>query len=99
MIYIDKKVEQYIGLIVAETARPEHTSHIRPGTPADVVAIREASETRAVSLNRSYVTPEDVKASARQLLRDRVLAQAATRHEDVGPDAMLERILDAVAVP
>jgi MoxR-like ATPase len=48
---------------------------------------------------RSYVLPEDVKASAPEVLRHRVVLSYEAEAEGIGADAVIARVLSALALP
>ena len=54
---------------------------------------------RGVPRGRGYVTPEDVKAIAKDVLRHRVLLTYEAEAENVTSDTVVERILERVEVP
>ena len=49
--------------------------------------------------SRSFVTPQDVKALARDILRHRILLSYEAVAEDLSTDMIIERILSKVPVP
>ena len=48
---------------------------------------------------RAFVTPQDVKRLARDVLRHRILLSYEAEAEDMNPDMLIERILSKVPVP
>ena len=54
---------------------------------------------RAFSAGRAYVTPQDVKDMAHDVLRHRILLSYEAEAEEVNTDQILDRILSKVPVP
>ncbi|MDP7495990.1 MAG: ATPase, partial [Roseibacillus sp.] len=54
---------------------------------------------KAFMEGRSFVTPQDVKFLARDILRHRVLLSYEAEAEDLSADMIIERILSKVPVP
>jgi MoxR-like ATPase len=48
---------------------------------------------------RAYVTPDDVKAIAHDVLRHRILLTYEAEAEEVTTDQIIERVLSKVPVP
>ena len=59
------------------------------------------TDPRALALvrGRSYVTPEDVKAVAMDVLRHRVIMTYEAEAEELTPDAVVAQLLAGVKVP
>jgi len=58
-----------------------------------------AARARALMDGRTFVTPDDVKAVAPDVLRHRIILTFEAEAEGVQPDAIVQRILDYVPVP
>jgi MoxR-like ATPase len=58
-----------------------------------------AARARALMDGRTFVTPDDVKAVAPDVLRHRIILTFEAEAEGVQPDTVIERILDYVPVP
>ena len=48
---------------------------------------------------RAFVTPQDIKTLARDVLRHRILLSYEAEAEDMNADMIVERILSKVPVP
>ena len=68
-------------------------------SPRATIALAQASRAHAFLRGRTYVTPDDVKAIAPDVLRHRVLLTYEAEAESVEPDEVIGRILDAVPAP
>jgi len=105
LIYMDPAVREYIVDLVAATRFPAKLDTslkplIRAGaSPRATINLALASRARAFMDGRSFVTPQDVKILARDVLRHRVLLSYEAEAEDLTPDIIVERILSKVPVP
>jgi MoxR-like ATPase len=104
-IYIDDKVKDYILNIVFATRDPgaaglDLRSLIAYGaSPRATIYLTTAAKAHALVKGRGYVTPEDVKAVAYDVLRHRILITYEAEAEEVTPDEVIRRVLDRVEVP
>ena len=104
-IYVDDKVRRYIVSLVVATRAPEQFGLdlgplLRFGaSPRATIALALAARAWAFLHGRGYVTPQDVKAIAPEVLRHRVAVTYEAEAEQIGPDQIVARILDQVAVP
>jgi MoxR-like ATPase len=104
-VHMDEKVRDYVVNIVDATRHPEkyglQIGHlIRYGaSPRASVFLALAAKGEALLSGRGYVTPEDVKSIALDVLRHRVLLTYEADAETITPDKVLGQILDAIEVP
>ncbi|UER53804.1 MoxR family ATPase [Kineosporiaceae bacterium SCSIO 59966] len=91
---------EVLGYVV-DVARATRTSpSLRLGaSPRASTALLATSRAWAWLSGRDYVTPDDVKALARPTLRHRVQLHPEAELEGVTVDAVLDSVLDSVAVP
>jgi len=68
-------------------------------SPRATIALLRASRGHALLCGRDFVTPHDVKSLARDVMRHRILASFEADAEGLGPDEILQRILDHIPVP
>lgn len=104
-IYLDPKVVQYIVNIVEATRRPKAFQAPIEGllqfgaSPRATLGFVLASKAHAFLEGRGYVLPEDVKKLAFPILRHRLRRTYEAEAEEVTPDAIIQRLLDAIPVP
>ncbi len=105
-IYIDPKVEQYIVDLVFATRRPkeyglaELTDLIAYGaSPRASINLAKTAKANAFLKRRGFVTPEDVRALALDVLRHRVIVTYEAEAEDVTSEDVVQKILNTVEVP
>jgi len=105
-VYMDEKVKDYILSVVFATREPgkyqlESVKNlIQVGaSPRATLALAKASRANAFIRHRGFVTPEDVKAVAYDVLRHRVLLSFEAEAEGVTSDEIIARVLERVEVP
>lgn len=104
-IYIDDAVKGYIVDLVRATRQPETVDVslrglIRAGSsPRATINIALATRAHAFMHHRSFVTPQDVKDLAHDILRHRILLSYEAEAENITTDDVIDRILSKVPVP
>ena len=105
-LYMDERVEQYIVDLVMATRQPaayrleELTPYIAYGaSPRATINLNLASRAHAFLKHRAYVTPEDVRAIAMDVLRHRVAITYEAEAEEITSEDIVQRVLDTVEVP
>jgi MoxR-like ATPase len=96
-IYIDEQVKRYIVEVVRQTR--EHPDVYLGSSSRGALAIYRLGQARAAMFGRDFVLPDDVKALAGVALSHRIIVGPAARIKDIEPDAIVQEILDRVAVP
>jgi MoxR-like ATPase len=104
-VYVDDKIKRYIVDVVHATRKPaEYGLDIGPyvqygASPRATIFLSRASRVQAFLDGRGYVTPQDVKSIGPDVLRHRISVTYEAEAEDVTPEALLQRIFDALKVP
>ncbi len=105
-LYMDERIIDYIVSIVhasrfpADAGLQDLVPLIEFGaSPRATLSLAQASRAHAFLRERAFVTPDDVKAIAPDVLRHRVLTTYEAEAEEVTSDAIVSRILAAVAAP
>ena len=104
-VYVDAKVKQYAVDVVRATRTPsEYGLDIRGliqlgASPRATLALHRAARAHALLAGRAYVTPDDIKHTAPDVLRHRVVISFEAEAEDLKPDAVVKKILDGLPVP
>jgi MoxR-like ATPase len=104
-IYVDAKIKNYVLDVIHATRRPaEYGLDLAPliqfgASPRATLFLIRAAKGEAFLDGRGYVTPQDVKASAQDVLRHRILVTYEAEAEDVSSETIVERVLAAVPVP
>jgi MoxR-like ATPase len=68
-------------------------------SPRATIYLAQTAKANAFIDGRGYVTPDDVKAVAKDVLRHRVIITYEAEAEDLTTDEIIDRILEGVAVP
>jgi len=98
-------IKEYVVDLVRATRDPEaHGLGLAPlielgASPRATLALIRTARARALLNRRDYVTPHDVKAMARDVLRHRILVSYEADAEGLAIDDLLQQILDHVPVP
>jgi len=105
-VYTDGRIKEYVLDLVGATRRPADAglADLAPliefgASPRAAIFLLRAAKAHAFIRGRAYVTPDDIKALALDVLRHRVILTYRADAEGVGPDALLGRIFEAVPVP
>jgi MoxR-like ATPase len=68
-------------------------------SPRATIYLAQAAKARAFIEGRGYVTPDDVKAIAPEVLRHRIIITYEAEAEETTSDDIVRRVLEGVAVP
>ena len=105
-VYMDEKIERYIVDIVYATRTPgayglgELENLIGFGaSPRASISLAAAARAYAFIKRRGYVIPEDVRAVCPEVLRHRIGLTYEAEAENVTPDRIIEKVINAVIVP
>ncbi len=104
-IHVDDQISDYIIKLVFATRdpqrlAPEMAGRIRfGGSPRATIYLTLAAKARAFLNGRGYVTPQDVKSIALDVLRHRVITTFEAEADEVTSEHIVQHLLDHVAVP
>ncbi|MBP3500498.1 MAG: MoxR family ATPase [Akkermansia sp.] len=104
-IFIDPAVQRYIVDLVRATRSPEKVDPrlegmVRAGaSPRATINIALAAKALAFTRQRGYVTPQDVKDLAHDILRHRILLSYEAEAANKTSDNVIDSILSKVPVP
>ena len=105
-IYVDDKIKDYVLSLVFATRNPAAykidalAGNIRYGaSPRATLALVLAAKAHAFLQGRGYVTPQDVKSVAPDVLRHRVIPSFEAEAEELTADALVATLLDELPVP
>src|SRR5690242_20129601 len=105
-LYMDERIMDYIVDIVHATREPAAAglAELAPliefgASPRATIALAQASRAHAFLRGRAFVTPDDVKAIAPDVLRHRVLTTYEAEAEDVTSDDIVARVLSKIESP
>ena len=104
-IYVDDKIRDYIVSLVLATRDPKSAGldlngYIQVGaSPRATINLTLAARAAAFLDGRGYVTPQDVKKLAPDVLRHRVAVSYEAEAENITSDDLIQKILDTLPVP
>ena len=105
-LYMDERIVDYIVDIVHATRFPAEAglADVAPlvefgASPRATIALAQASRAHAFLRGRTFVTPDDVKAIAPDVLRHRVLTTYEAEAEEVTSDIIVQRVLAKIESP
>jgi MoxR-like ATPase len=98
-------IDEYIVSLVNAT---RHASELDPelgkwieigASPRGAIGLDRASRVQAWLQDRSFVTPDDVRAVIHPVLRHRLILSYDANAENIGADKVIDRLIEKVAVP
>jgi MoxR-like ATPase len=105
-IYVDDKIKEYVLDLVLTTRQPgsnglsDLNNLIGFGaSPRASISLIQAARAHAFIKGRGFVTPEDIKQIAPDVLRHRVITTYEAEAESISSDQIVQRILDYTDVP
>ena len=105
-LYIDDRVRDYIVHVVQATRRPRDygLGELAPlveygASPRATLCLAAAARAHAFLCRRAYVTPDDIKAIAMDVLRHRVVVTYEAEAEEVSSEDVVRRIFEYLPVP
>lgn len=105
-LYMDERVENYIVDLVLATRDPASFKlpNLVPlidygASPRATINLNLAARAHAFLTHRAYVTPEDVRSIAMDVLRHRVTVTYEAEAEEMEAETIVQNILDTIEVP
>ncbi len=104
-IRIDDRIKDYIVSLIYCTRDPERFGlnlkhQIENGaSPRATINLTLAAKASAFLAGRGYVTPQDVKSMAMDVLRHRIAVTYEAEAENITSEDLVQKILDTIPVP
>lgn len=105
-IYVDDKIKEYVLDLVLTTRQPGKNGLADLSTlisfgasPRASIYMIMAGRAHAFLKGRGFVTPEDIKQIAPDILRHRIITSYEAEAENISSDQIVARILDHTDVP
>jgi MoxR-like ATPase len=105
-VYIDDRVRDYIVHVVQATRRPRDygLAELAPlieygASPRATLCLASAARAHAFIRHRAYVTPDDIKAIALDVMRHRVVVTYEAEAEEVSSEDVVRRVFEYLPVP
>ena len=105
-VHIDEELKGYIVDLVFATREPERfgleeiKEYIQYGaSPRASINLYKGAQAHAFLRGKDFVTPVDIAAMAKDVLRHRVILSYEAEAEGVTSDEIIEKVLEAVPLP
>ena len=104
-IYMDDKIKDYIIDLIFATRNPaDYKLDVKQlieygASPRATIYLTLAAKAHAFIQGRGFVTPQDVKSVAKDVLRHRVICSYEAEASELTSDDIIQKILDNVEVP
>jgi MoxR-like ATPase len=104
-IYVDEKLKRYAVSLVSATRAPEKydkslAEWIRHGaSPRATLALLRCAKALAWLQGGDYVTPNQIQTVAPDILRHRIIPSFEAEADNISRDAIVDRLINMVAVP
>ncbi len=105
-VYMDEKIREYIISLVFATRDPkgfkleQMENYIETGvSPRATINLKTVARALAFLAGRGFVTPDDVKAAALDVMRHRLRISYEAEAEGISSEDIIKKILDTVPVP
>jgi len=104
-IYMDEKIRDYIVTIIQATRKPDaYAPHLKllircGASPRGTINLALAAKAYAFLAGRNYVTPQDIKDLAPDILRHRILLSYEAEAEGISSEDVIKQLLDKLPVP
>lgn len=104
-IYMDEKIKDYIVSLVYATRDPKafkldlHDYIDTGASPRATINLKVVARALAFLAGRGYITPDDVKAAAMDVMRHRLRISYEAEAEAITSEDIIRKILDTVPVP
>ena len=104
-IYVDQQIKDYVIKLVLSTRvgerlLPDFKRLVRCGaSPRATINLTLAARAHALLHGQAFVTPDDVKAIAYDVLRHRILLTYEAEAEEITTDSLVGTLLSKVPVP
>ena len=106
-IYMEEKIKEYILDLVFASREPERYKNLkglRPliecgASPRATLYLARAAKAHAFLQHRGFVTPDDIKAIGKDVLRHRIILTYEAEAEQKTTDDIVNTIFDEIEVP
>ena len=105
-VFLDDKIKQYAVSLIRCTRTPATygAKTLAPlislgASPRASIALCQCARINAILEGRAFVTPQDIKAVAHDVLRHRVTPSYEAEAQDISAAQLISRVLETVDVP
>ena len=106
-IYMEDKIKEYILDLVFATREPDKFKNLSDlsdlidcgASPRATIYLAQAAKAHAFLEHRGYVTPDDIKAIGKDILRHRIILTYEAEAEQITQEDIVTRLFDEIEVP
>ena len=106
-IYMESKIKDYILNLVFATREPQKFKNLEEladlieygASPRASIYLAQAAKAHAFLYHRGYVTPDDIKAIGKDILRHRIILTYEAEAEQVTQEDIVNKLFDEIEVP
>ncbi len=106
-IYMEDKIKEYILDLVFATREPNKYKNLNDlsdlidcgASPRATIYLAQAAKAHAFLEHRGYVTPDDIKAIGKDILRHRIILTYEAEAEQITQEDIVTRLFDEIEVP
>jgi MoxR-like ATPase len=106
-IYMEDKIKEYILDLVFATREPDKYKNLNDlsdlidcgASPRATIYLAQAAKAHAFLEHRGYVTPDDIKAIGKDILRHRIILTYEAEAEQITQEDIVTRLFDEIEVP
>ncbi len=106
-IYMEDKIKEYILDLVFATREPNKFKNLSDlsdlidcgASPRATIYLAQAAKAHAFLEHRGYVTPDDIKAIGKDILRHRIILTYEAEAEQITQEDIVTRLFDEIEVP
>jgi len=106
-IYMETKVKDYILDLVFATRDPKNFKNLEDlsnlidygASPRASIFLAQAAKAHAFLEHRGYVTPDDIKAIGKDILRHRIILTYEAEAEQITQEDIVNKLFDEIEVP
>ncbi len=106
-VYMEEKIKEYILDLVFATRQPKKFKKLKDlenmiecgASPRATIYLAQAAKAHAFIENRGFVTPDDVKAVGKDILRHRIILTYEAEAEQKTQEDIVNRLFDEIEVP
>lgn len=106
-IYMEDKIKEYILDLVFATRNPGEFKNLKDlenliecgASPRATIYLAQAAKAHAFLEHRGYVTPDDIKAIGKDILRHRLILTYEAEAEQITQEDLVNKLFDEIEVP
>jgi len=106
-IYMETKIKDYILDLVFATREPEKFNNLEDlsnlidcgASPRATIYLAQAAKAHAFLEHRGFVTPDDIKAIGKDIMRHRIILTYEAEAEQITQEDIVNRLFDEIEVP